>query len=119
MTTRTGIDCLRQALALRGESTASLTNDAAVIARWRQVVAQIGGDGADELQRQANAANYERATGGGRPGGRPRRPVGAVAPGMSNYARYLGSRAGRSNAEVDRWFEDIRLGCERARAAGP
>jgi hypothetical protein len=44
---------------------------------------------------------------------------GQLHSGLSGYADYLGSEfASPTDAETKGWFEDIRLGCERARALG-
>ncbi len=117
--TKASFDLYRTALALRGESTAGLSDDA-VLARWSQVATQLG-RASDSLLRQAAIQNYGKARDAA---------AGAAAldprweqlhRGLSAYAAYHESEFARpTDAETKAWFEDIRLGCERARAlSGP
>lgn len=114
--TRTGVDSLRTALALRGEDTSGLTNDA-VLQRWVQLMRQTGDAAAFDLLRTAEIQDADDAADA---------TAGAAAldprweqlhQGLSNYASYARGRGrGASPAGLDRWTEDIRLGCERVRA---
>ena len=115
----TNVGILRRALTLRGENVAGLNNDA-VIARWRQLSDQIG-KAADDLQRQAAVMTYGEAKDAAAKAAALDPRWEQLHRGLSAYAAYLGSQFARpSDAEVKGWFEGIRLGCERARAApGP
>lgn len=116
--TRTGVDTLRTALALRGEDASGLSNEA-VVQRWGQIQRQIGEDAAYALQERADVQESSGAA-------EAAAKAAALDPrweqlhrGLSNYATYVRGRGrGANPSGLDRWLEDIRLGCERVRALG-
>jgi hypothetical protein len=108
----------RLALGLAGVSTTGLSNEA-VAERWVRLLQQPGNVDTSDLNRRAAAQVY-----GGAAAAAAR--AAALDPrwndlhrGLSAYAAYWVNRSSPSDAESKRWFEDIRLGCERARAASP
>ena len=115
---RNGVDSLRTALALRGESPSAMTDDA-VIRRWRQLVDQLGPEATDALMQRGDAQDASGAAAAAAKAAALDPRWEQLHRGLSNYATYVAGRGrGASSTGIDRWFEDIRLGCERARALG-
>lgn len=107
----------RETLRLAGENVEGLS-DEAVLARWTQLFRQMG-KAFDDLQKRAYRMTFAKARdAAARAGGLDAR-WGQLHRGLSGYANYLGSEfASPTDAETKGWFEDIRLGCEQARALG-
>ena len=115
----TNVGILRRTLTLRGENVAGLSGDA-VVARWGQLVREIG-KASDDLQRPVRVTTFGNARDAAAKAAALDPRWEQLHRGLSAYAAYLGCEFARpTDAEVKGWFEDIRLGCERARAArGP
>lgn len=115
---RNGVDSLRTALALRGESPSAMTDDA-VIRRWRQLVDQLGPEATDALMQRGDTQDASGAAAAAAKAAALDPRWEQLHRGLSNYATYVAGRGrGASSTGIDRWFEDIRLGCERVRALG-
>jgi hypothetical protein len=108
----------RIALGLTGVSTIGLSNEA-VDERWVRFLQQPGNIDTSDLNRRAAAQVYGGAAAAAARAAALDPRWGDLHRGLSAYAAFWVNRSRPSDAESKGWFEDIRLGCERARAAGP
>lgn len=114
--TRSGFDDFRAVLAAEGIETAGMSDDE-LIEQWQGFVEKVGTKRAHELQLAAALDTYETATRHAAKAAALDDRWGALHGGLSNYASYLGSEFAEEEADtVDKWFTDIRLACEQARA---
>lgn len=116
VSTRTGIDTLRTALATAGRPTTDLTDDQ-VLQAWSAYEGDVGVEAADEANYLAEVADYGSATELAAKAAALDARWDSLHRSFSGYSDYLSAAVSSATSEqVDVWFTEITVGCERVRA---